>query len=163
MIAEPRMVEAGERKLVGMSMTTSLADNRNFELWRSFKPKLKGVLKSLNTEFYAVQKYPQGFRMEQFTPETPYEIWAAVESESLWSIPEGLTEFVVPAGWYAVFTYQGDAADFSPVARYIYLTWIPRSGYELDDRVHFAVMGEKYLPNDPRSEEEIWIPVKNSQ
>ncbi|HLT33108.1 MAG TPA: GyrI-like domain-containing protein, partial [Aquaticitalea sp.] len=45
------------------------------------------------------------------------------------------------------FTYQ-----------YIYGQWIPNSEYELDDRPHFALMGEKY--KDPESEEEFWIPIR---
>jgi AraC family transcriptional regulator len=32
--------------------------------------------------------------------------------------------------------------------------------YELDDRPHFEILGDKYKNNDPNSEEEIWIPIK---
>lgn len=39
-------------------------------------------------------------------------------------------------------------------------TWLPASDYNLDNRPHFEVLGEKYKNNDPTSEEEIWIPIK---
>jgi AraC family transcriptional regulator len=40
------------------------------------------------------------------------------------------------------------------------MDWLPDSGFELDNRPHFAVMGEKYKRDDDASEEEIWIPVR---
>ncbi|MFM9945765.1 MAG: GyrI-like domain-containing protein, partial [Bacteroidia bacterium] len=42
----------------------------------------------------------------------------------------------------------------------IYGTWIPNSEYNLDNRPHFEILGEKYKNNHPDSEEEIWIPIK---
>jgi AraC family transcriptional regulator len=38
--------------------------------------------------------------------------------------------------------------------------WLPASGYELDDRPHFEILGERYKNNDPDSEEELWFPVR---
>lgn len=43
---------------------------------------------------------------------------------------------------------------------YIFGTWLPNSGYIMDDRPHFEILGAKYKNNDPESEEEIWIPIK---
>ncbi|MGK2861531.1 MAG: GyrI-like domain-containing protein [Chitinophagaceae bacterium] len=43
---------------------------------------------------------------------------------------------------------------------YIFNTWLPPSGYDLDNRPHFEILGEKYKNDDPLSEEEIWIPIK---
>lgn len=63
-------------------------------------------------------------------------------------------------GKYAVFIHKGTPAEFPLTAAYIYRSWLPDSGYELEEREHFEVMGPKYLPNDPNAEEEIWFPVK---
>jgi AraC family transcriptional regulator len=43
---------------------------------------------------------------------------------------------------------------------YIFTRWLPASGYQLDNRPHFEILGDKYKNNDPESEEEIWIPVR---
>ncbi len=40
------------------------------------------------------------------------------------------------------------------------MSCLPNSEYELENRPHFEVLGEKYKNNDPNSEEEIWIPIK---
>ena len=58
------------------------------------------------------------------------------------------------------FLHRGPASEGMKTYQYIFQTWLPVSGYRLDDRPHFAVMGEKYKKEDPDSEEEIWVPVK---
>jgi AraC family transcriptional regulator len=45
------------------------------------------------------------------------------------------------------------------IFQYIYSTWLPASGYALDNRPHFELLGEKYKQGSPHSEEEIWIPI----
>lgn len=44
--------------------------------------------------------------------------------------------------------------------RYIFGTWLPASGYVLDDRPHFEVLGPGYRPDDPEAEEDIFIPIR---
>jgi len=66
---------------------------------------------------------------------------------------------VLPGGLYAVFEYKGLSTDNS-IFQYILGTWLLNSDYDLDDRPHFEVLGDKYKNNDPTSEEEIWIPIK---
>jgi AraC family transcriptional regulator len=61
---------------------------------------------------------------------------------------------------YAVFVHHGPASEAQKTYQYIFGTWLPGSEYLLDDKAHFAIMGEKYKHEDPDSEEEIWIPVK---
>jgi AraC family transcriptional regulator len=66
---------------------------------------------------------------------------------------------ILQRGLYAVFDYKGLNTDNS-IFQYILGTWLPTSDYELDNRPHFEVLGDKYKNNDPTSEEEIWIPIK---
>ena len=63
-------------------------------------------------------------------------------------------------GLYAVFLYRGVASKGEEMYRYIFGTWLPGSDFLLDNRPHFAVMGDKYKKEDPASEEELWIPIK---
>ncbi len=35
-----------------------------------------------------------------------------------------------------------------------------RSGYEMDTRPHFEILGAQYKNNDPDSEEDIYVPIK---
>ena len=76
------------------------------------------------------------------------------------AIPQGMEPLIIPAGMYAVFLYKGSSNDGDKVFQQIFGSWLPESGYALDDRPHFEVLGEKYKNNDANSEEEIWIPVR---
>ena len=52
------------------------------------------------------------------------------------------------------------ASEFSKTMQHIFTRWLPESNYRLDNRPHFEVLGERYKNNDPNSEEEVWIPIK---
>lgn len=77
------------------------------------------------------------------------------------SVPEKMKTLVIPSGLYAVFNYKGSAAEAAKFYQYIFATWLPDSDYILDNRPHFALMGEKYKNDSQDSEEEIWIPLRN--
>jgi len=160
MIAEPVILEIGEKKLAGIRILTTLSANKTFELWNRFMPRLKEVEQKIEGALYSVRKYPANFGTDTFTFDTEFEEWAAIEVVTHDRIPPGVEKLSISAGKYAVFNYVGLASDFPPTAQYIYMSWIPGSQFRLDDREHFAVMGKKYLPNSPSSEEEIWVPVK---
>jgi AraC family transcriptional regulator len=70
---------------------------------------------------------------------------------------------VFPSGLYAVFLHKGPASTASKTYRYIYQKWVSNSEFSIDDKPHFAIMGEKYKPTSQDSEEEIWIPIKKLQ
>ena len=75
-------------------------------------------------------------------------------------VPEGMEALELPGGRYAVFYYKGNPANGDAVFKYIFMEWLPASGYVLDDRPHFEVLGPKYQNGSDDSEEEIWIPIK---
>jgi AraC family transcriptional regulator len=66
----------------------------------------------------------------------------------------------IPGGLYATFVHKGHPAMAASLFSHIYGTWLPASGFMLDNRPHVGVMGERYKNNDPDSEETFWIPVK---
>ena len=67
--------------------------------------------------------------------------------------------FTLNPGSYAVFDYKGLNTD-TQIFIYIFKEWLPNSDYELDERPHFEILGNKYKNGNPESEEEIWIPIK---
>ena len=138
----------------------TLSANQTEELWQSFMPRRKEIGNKLNAELISVEIYDPNLDFKDFNPTTEFEKWAAVEVSAFAEIPENMETLTLTGGLYAVFQYKGAANDFASTFRYIFGTWLPASGYSLDNRPHFEVMGEKYKGNDPTSEEEIWIPVK---
>jgi len=74
--------------------------------------------------------------------------------------PVQMERLTVPDGLCAVFVHRGPASTGPKTYEYIFRSWLPSSDFTLDNRPHFALIGEKYKQNDQDSEEEIWIPIK---
>lgn len=160
---QPRILTIPSKKLVGRKLRMSLSANRTTELWQFLMPRRKDIPNKLNSDLFSVQVFNPDMEFSNFTPETVFDKWAAVEVSTYDEIPEGMETLDIPGGLYAVFDYKGSPVDFAPMFQYIFGTWMPGSDYEVDKRPHFDVLGEKYRGNDPDSEEEIWVPVKRKK
>lgn len=155
---QPRIEILFPKKLIGKRLKMSLAGNRTAELWQSFRPRLTEIPNRTGTNLYSLQTYDPLY-FSAFGPHREFEKWAAVEVAEIEKIPLELESFQLSGGKYAVFDYKGSSQD-TRIFEYIFTEWLPASGYELDQRPHFEILGEKYKNNDPSSEEEIWIPIK---
>lgn len=157
----PKIIEIPAKVLVGMSTIHSLVNRRTKELWSSFMPRRGEIQNRVDENLYSVQVYAPGFQMQDFRPTTEFRTWAAVELPQNASIPNGMDTILLPGGLYAVFIHKGAVDSFHETASYIFETWIPQSGYQVDDRPHFEILGELYLgPMNPASQEEVWVPIK---
>jgi AraC family transcriptional regulator len=156
---QPKIEVLKEKRLMGKRIQMSFSDNKTFELWQSFMPRRKEIANNIGLELYSVEIYQPHF-FDNFDPTAIFEKWATIEVKDFSAIPAGLEQLLVPSGLYAVFIHKGPASDGPKTYQYIFGTWLPNSGFLLDNRPHFALMGEKYKNNDPSSEEELWIPIK---
>ena len=155
----PRIEKLEEKKLIGHSAKMSLSNNKTGQIWGQFVPRIKEIQNRTSEDKISMQVYPPLY-YQAFNPTTEFEKWATVEVKDFESIPSGMKSFVLQGGLYAVFDYKGSSSD-SSIFQYIFSEWLPKSNYILDDRPHFEVLGAKYRNNDPNSEEEIWIPIKD--
>ncbi|MCC6372525.1 MAG: GyrI-like domain-containing protein [Bacteroidia bacterium] len=149
-----------EKKLAGLCLPMSLVNNRTVELWRSFMPRRKEFLNTVSSDFYSLQIYDSSYSFSNFNPHANFHKWASVEVSDFDTLPEGMQALTVPEGLYAVFHYKGDTSNAAAIFQYIFGTWLPQSEFELSNRPHFEVLGEKYKNNHPDSEEDIWIPIQ---
>lgn len=155
----PRLIEMNAKSLVGRRRVLSLVENATSELWRDFLPSIQAVPNRVGCELFSLQNYPQDY-FRNFDPRAKFEKWAAVEVQDHQKVPSGMEPYLLPAGLFAVFHYVGSSNDAPKVFQYIYGEWLPRSEFNLDQRPHFEILGEKYRNNDPLSEEDIWIPIR---
>lgn len=154
----PIIKTSHERKLIGMHMNLSLANHNVSALWQRFMPHLAAIQHKKNSELISVTNYPTDF-FNAFDIQKSFEKWAAVEVSDFTNVLENMETIVIQSGLYAVFLYKGSSAN-NTIFQYIFGTWLPQSEYQLDQRPHFEILGDKYKNNDPNSEEELWIPVK---
>jgi AraC family transcriptional regulator len=157
---EPRIESIDEITLIGKKLIMSFANNKTRELWQSFMPKRPGIRHMSGHELYSVELYNDAGFFNNFDPTRTFEKWAAVKVNDVEALPEDMEQLIIPAGEYAVFTYRGKPSEAPGTYQYIYGKWIPSSEYNLDDRPHFALMGEKYKGEAADSEEEFWIPIR---
>ena len=155
----PKIATIPKKTLVGYRMRMSYAQYTVAALWGRFMPRRKEIKNTVTNDLYSLAIYPP-HHFSHFDPANEFERWATAEVNTADDAPEGMEVFIIPAGLYAVFTYQGLATDVARFFQNIFQVWLPQSAYQLDDRPHFEVLGEKYKNNDPTSEEEIWIPIK---
>jgi AraC family transcriptional regulator len=158
---KPRIEFLHEKKLIGQKIKMSLADNKTYELWHKFMPRRKEIENIIDNNLYSVQVYDKSLNFNDFTSDTLFEKWAAIEVSTCDRIPAEMETLELSGGFYAVFIFKGIPADFKQTFHYIFNTWLPNSDYQLDQRPHFELLGEKYKNNEPDSEEEVWIPVKS--
>lgn len=144
-------------KFIGKNLSFTYADYHVFELWSNFMPRRKEIQNVIGSELYNIQINPKDF---DFQPNTPFVKWAAVEVTSFDFIPDEMKTLEIEEGLYAVFSYKGDQSNVASFFNSIYTEWLPGSGYQLDNRPQFEILGEKYKNDSPESEEEIWIPIK---
>ncbi len=154
----PRIEYLQEKQFVGLHITMSLMNNQTIALWRNFMPRRKEIQHPVSSDLYSLQVYPKSY-FSSFSPHTEFEKWALVEVSDTVNVPQDMSVFILSEGKYAVFDYKGSSQEAPSFFQYIFMEWLPNSGYELDHRPHFEVLGEKYKNNDPDSEEEIWIPI----
>ena len=144
-------------KFIGKNLSFIYADYRAFKLWSNFMPRRKEIQNVIGSEVYNIQINPDDF---DFNPSTPFVKWAAVAVTSFDYIPDEMETLEIEEGLYAVFNYKGGQSNATAFFNSIYTEWLPNSGYQLDSRPQFEILGEKYKNNSPESEEEIWIPIK---
>lgn len=161
---QPEILEIKTKKLVGIKLITSLADDKTSLLWKRFMQSREAIENTVNEDLFSVQLYGKNFIKGEFDSLSVFEKWAAMEVSGFSIIPKGLQQLEIPAGLYAVFTHEGTANEFAKTSKFIFEDWLPVSGYDLDDRPHFEVLGKEYKgPEHPDSREKIWIPVKKNK
>lgn len=159
----PRIELINEKKLFGKRLRMSFSENKTQGLWQMFMPRYKAMSNKVNGLLYSVEVYDSPSFFTHFNPEAPFDKWAAAEMNEQERVPDEMESLLIPEGLYAVFVHKGPASDGQKTYSYIFQTWLPQSGYTIDNRPHFALMGEKYKHNEADSEEEIWIPILKQQ
>ena len=158
---EPEIKNIDSKKLVGIGLHTSLADDKTEVLWKRFISRKDDIPNKVSQDLFSVQVYDEGFLEGHFNSQSVFEKWAALEVEDYSELQDGLKGLKLPGGLYAVFVHEGTSEEFADTAKKIFEDWLPSSEYKLDNRPHFEVMGKDYKGHEnPESKEKIWIPIK---
>lgn len=156
---QPEILLLKEKKCIGIKIEMSVADPKNHLLWGNFMPRRKEITNNITTDLLSLSVYQPNY-FEAFKPTEIFTKWALVEVSDFNFVPNTMEPFTIESGLYAIFKHQGDTQAFYKTMHYIFETWLPNSGYELDNRPHFEILGAGYKNGAPNSEEDVAIPIK---
>lgn len=152
---EPRIVEKGSFKLVGMIYHGQNKSNEIGQLWTEFDRLLDQIPYRQNKDSY----YGLCFGMEKGNPAFSY--LAALPVDRFDEVPLDMVAKTVPAQTYAVFTHRGPTSKILETYDYGYGTWLPASEYEPAASFDFEFYDDRFTgPDDPNSQIDIYIPIK---
>jgi len=152
-----------EKKMVGKSIQMSLANNKTVALWQDFMQHKKNIENTISADLYSMQVYDDSLDFKDFNSTTKFVKWAAIEVLNFDKVPNVMKTYTLKGGLYAVFIHKGTVSEFQRTFQYIFREWLPKSQYNLDNRVHFELLGKKYKNKSSDSEEEVWIPIKKKE
>ena len=152
----PKILEVSEIKVIGLSTTIKMHEQHKIvALWKQFMPRKHELKTLVSEELIAMQIFNLQKNGE---PDEDFDIWACAEVEDFNTMPQNLKSFTIPSGKYAVFLHRGMNASLT--YQNIMTEWLPNSGYVIDDRPHFQVMGQTYKNGSPDSEEDFYVPIR---
>ncbi|MBD3892070.1 GyrI-like domain-containing protein [Olleya marilimosa] len=156
----PKIINTKPIVIVGLKANLSFTTNGQgtAKLAKQFMPNRNHIVNRVGSEKFSIQIYDQ-FDYSKMSPNTLFEKWIGVEVSNAKALPSDMEVLTIPTGQYAVFNYKGKPDGFFKAWQYIHTTWLPKSGYNLDDRPHFEKLPEDYHPSNPEVEEEIWVPI----
>ena len=156
----PRIITSNAILIVGLKENLSFITNAQgtANLARQFMPKRNQILNRVGTQKFSIQVY-NDFDLSKMSPDTVFEKWVGVEVLNFENVPKDMATLIIEKSQYAVFNYKGKPEGFPEAWQYIHSTWLPASGYKLNNRPHFEKLPENYHPSNPEVEEEIWVPV----
>ena len=145
--------------LLGIHKTMSIAEDQTKALWQEFAPKIKEIQNRSNSNLYSASEYPES-HFHSFQPHSRFKKWATVAIKDSRIVSEEFEFLNIKASKYAVFNYTGKPSLAADSFMYIYSQWLPKSGFQLDNRPHLAIMGDEYKGEFDDSKESFWIPIK---
>lgn len=75
-------------------------------------------------------------------------------------LPDGMVSWEAKGGKFVSVTHKGSITKIAETLDYIHGTWLPKSGYDPDDRSDLERYDERFKFEDPSSEFDILIPIK---
>jgi len=160
---QPVIKFVDEKKIVGMGtkfISALSPDHDNLKvipaLWAKYVPRSQEIKSRISSADLGVCFDPG---KEKSHPDECFYL-AGTEVKSADEIPEGMMAMTIPAGQYAVFTHKGSIEKLNFTMKYIYGSWLPKSGQKLRDAPDLEIYDQRFRPDSEDSELDIYIPIQ---
>lgn len=159
---QPIIKFVDEKKVVGMGtkFISILSPDNNQTvipaLWCQYLPRSQEIKSRISYADLGVCFEPGG---EKSHPDECFYV-AGTEVKNADEVPEGMMAMTIPAGQYAVFTHKGSIDKLGFTMKYIYGSWLPKSGHKLRDAPDMEIYDQRFKPASEDSELDVYIPIQ---
>ena len=148
---EIKVVEKPAFTVVGLKVRGKNQENEIPQLWQALMPRLGEI----QDRMPAHAAYGISANMDEESGEFDYV--AGYEVSSTESVPDGMVAFEVPGGRYARFTTT--LPKIGETFQNAYRNWLPEAGHKPGGGPDFELYDERFHPEDPDSEFDLYIPI----
>lgn len=155
---EPKIILCNEKHLVYIRIIAKYGEQNKYtqawkQLWKYAKQN------QLITDY--TESIGLSFDDPNITKAEQCRFYACITTNSTTKAHAEFGICTLPKGKFAVFTHKGSYSGLNDVYKFIYIDWLPQSGYTIRNSTPF----EKYLNNPAKVPEneiltEIYIPIK---
>ncbi|MCF7792921.1 MAG: GyrI-like domain-containing protein [Candidatus Cloacimonetes bacterium] len=161
----PEFVNLDEMKVVGIQSYMSNNLNLIGNLWERFMERAEEV------EYQKFENVGVGISygsnvISEDPEKMEYHYFHLVgyPVKKVKKLPEGICWKSVPEGLYAKFTYKGKLENLGKIYDYIFMEWLPESGYEYDtNKVDMEWYGEEFEMDSDDSKMYIYVPLVENE
>jgi len=151
----PEIITQPATKLVGIAARYDNANLNLPTLWSAFRPYRDQIKHRIGDQFFGIYE-----SYEEHEDEVSFVYICSAPVSSFEDVPEGMITRELPEQLYARFTHRGPIAHLEQTLKYIWGSWLPKSGYEYVEKPDFELYGAGFNPADPDSELYLHIPVR---
>jgi AraC family transcriptional regulator len=154
LIMEPEIITQPATKLVGISAQYNSADLNLERLWSAFRPYRNSIANQVGNDAFGIYEC-----YEEHDDDVSFSYICAVAVSNFEQIPKGMATRELPEQLYAKFTHKGPIANLDHTLKYIWGTWLPKSGYEYVEKPDFELYSPRLTPQGPERILYLHIPV----
>jgi len=153
---EPKFVHLPTLQIVGLRYYGKNENQEIGQLWGQFNQVSNQIQHATPEAAYGMCLMVPG------APNGEFEYVAGFNTTQADDIPAGMVVRQAPASRYAVFTHLGPLDTLRQTYDYIYHTWLPSSGLEVNGNWDFEYYTDEFKDFAPDSKFYIYIPVKDA-
>lgn len=152
---EPKFVDLGELRVVGMVCRTTQKNNSIPQLWGAFNQRAGEIPAPLYENVWLGVCYPVD--MDSFDENAEFDYMAGCAVSGNPTLPGGMDVHVIPPATYAVFTHKGPLITLGETYQKIFGPWL--EGYQVAEADQIEWYDERFCHDNENSEFDIYIPV----
>lgn len=158
---EPKLAVKPASSLVGLELSGSVTPEAIMNLWDKLVAELGEEYDQYFSEAYGISDLNRRYDLKLTECKENFSYFAGIQAKSKYAYPANFIKIRLPKQFYAVFTHAASIDRLEETYRYIYGTWLFRSGMELARKPDIQYFSESFIRNTGRPVIEIWLPLKS--